>query len=323
MTNEPMNDDQEQLNVRLSLSIMQEIQSDIDAIEKNEALNEEENFIDRAEAIDYIEFHIIDRIDCMLRGGSQVEDLTRLRQHAESLKSRLEVINETLFQKARANIRSGAYTREALGRWFNKHVERISETRDRDDVGYDALDVLVNGLLWIDVALEETQEKEPDMVFLQPTPARIVFELIKKSKITQADIFYDLGSGLGQVSILVGLLTGAKTKGVEFDPAYCDYAERCARELGLDHVEFINLDARDADYSDGTVFFMYTPFTGKLLQEVLEKLKHESRNRTIRICTYGPCTPYVSNQSWLRRIDRSANHEHKLAVFESVEHVTG
>jgi len=318
-----MNDDQELHNVGLALSITQEIQSDIDAIEKNEALNEEENFIDRAEAIDHIEFHIVDRITCMLRGGSQAEDLTRLRQRAESLKSRLEVIDEALFQKARASIRSGTYTREALWHWFNECVERISETRDRDDAGYDALDVLVNGLLWIDVALEESQEKEPDMVFLQPTPARIVLELIKKSKITQADIFYDLGSGLGQVSILVGLLTGAKTKGVEFEPVYCDYAERCARELGLDHVEFINLDARDADYSDGTVFFMYTPFTGKLLQEVLEKLKHESRNRTIRICTYGPCTPYVSNQSWLRCIDRNASYGHDLAVFESVERLTG
>ncbi len=317
-----MTNDQERLNIASTLLIAQEIQSDIDAIEKNETLNEEENFIDRAEAIDYIEFHIVDRITCMLRGGSQAEGLTRLRQRAESLKSRLEGIDEALFQEARASIRSGTYTREALWRWFSKHVEHISETRDRDDVGYDALDALVNGLLWIDVALEEIREKEPNMVFLQPTPARIVLELVEKSKITQADIFYDLGSGLGQVAILVGLLTGAKTRGVEFEPAYCDYAERCARELGLDHVEFINLDARDADYSDGTVFFMYTPFTGKLLQEVLEKLKHESRNRAIRICTYGPCTPYVSNQSWLRRMDRNANHAYELAVFESAEHLT-
>jgi hypothetical protein len=53
----------------------QEIQSDIEAIEKNEALNEEANFVDRAEAIDFIEFHIIDRIFSKTPGGYQVWQL--------------------------------------------------------------------------------------------------------------------------------------------------------------------------------------------------------------------------------------------------------
>ena len=188
-------------------------------------------------------------------------------------------------------------------------------------MGYDALDMFVNGLLWIDAALQETRRREPDMVFLQPTPARVVLELIEEANITQDDVFYDLGSGLGQVPILVELLTGAKTRGVEFESAYCDYAQQCAKRLNLSHIEFMNLDAREADYSDGTIFYMYTPFTGKLLQEVLEKLKCESRSRTIRICTYGPCTSQVSNQSWLRRIDQldqNADCEYELAIFKSV-----
>ncbi|MCK4452257.1 MAG: hypothetical protein KAX26_16925, partial [Anaerolineae bacterium] len=72
----------------LNSFIAREIQSDIEAIEKNEALDDEEaNFIDRAKAIDFIEFHIIYRIDCLLRSSSQVEDLTGLKQHAESLKN--------------------------------------------------------------------------------------------------------------------------------------------------------------------------------------------------------------------------------------------
>ena len=308
----------------LNSLIAREIQSDIEAIEKNEALNEEANFMDRAEAIDFIEFHIIYRIDCMLRSSSQVEDLTGLKQHAESLKKQLEEIDGTLFRKLRANIISGNYTCEDLRRQFDKYVEHAYRERSQDDIGYDTLDMFVNGLLRIDVALEETKQREPDMVFLQPTPARIVLELIEKANIMKDDVFYDLGSGLGQVPILVRLLTGAKTKGIEFEAACCDYAQQSARRLNLSHVEFVNLDARDADYSDGTIFFMYTPFTGKLLQEVLEKLKGESRKRTIRICTYGPCTPHVSNQSWLRRIDqvdqvdRNADHECELAIFKNV-----
>jgi hypothetical protein len=41
------------------------------------------------------------------------------------------------------------------------------------------------------------------------------------SPITQADVFFDLGSGLGQVPILVNLLSGAAAKGMEFEPVYC------------------------------------------------------------------------------------------------------
>lgn len=298
----------------------QEIQSDIEAIEKNEALNEEANFVDRAEAIDFVEFHIIDRIDGMLRDSKQVENLTELKQRAESLKNRLEEINEKLVQRLRVDIRSGNYTSENFYQ-FDKYVGRALRERNRDEAGYDALDTFVNDLLRTDIALKETKQREPDMVFLQPTPARIVLELVEKANIVKDDVFYDLGSGLGQVPILVRLLTGAKTKGVEFKPAYCDYAQQCAKRLNLLHVEFMNRDARDADYSDGTIFFMYTPFTGELLQEVLERLKGESRKRSIKICTYGPCTPHVSNQSWLRRIDQveqNADREYELAIFESV-----
>ena len=301
-------------------SIYHEIQSAIDSVEKNEALGEEANFIARAEAIDFIEFHVIDRIGRINRA----EDLTELKQRAESLKKRLEETDEALFRKTRANIGIGNYTRKDLWRQLDEYTERAAKARSREDMGYDALDMFVNGLLRIDVVPRETRKRSPDMVFFQPTPATIVLELIKKSNITQDDVFYDLGSGLGQVPILVNLLTGAKTKGVEFEPVYCDYARQCARSLRLGSVEFVNLDARDADYSDGTVFFMYTPFTGEMLQEVLDRLKDESRSRMIRICAYGPCTLPVSNQSWLRLIDQNgAQREYKLAVFESIANATG
>ena len=225
----------------LNLLTSQEIQSDIEAIEKSKALDEEANFIDRAEAIDFIEFHIVDRIDCILSGSSQVEDPTGLKQRAELLKNRLEEIDETLFQRLRVDIRSGNYTCEDLRRQFDKYVGRACRERSQDafwEQGYDALDMFVSGLLRIDVAPEGTKEREPDMVFFQPTPARIVLELVEEVNIVKDDVFYDLGSGLGQVPILVGLLTGARTKGIEFEPAYCDYAQQCARRLNLSHIEF-------------------------------------------------------------------------------------
>ncbi len=292
-----------------------EIRSAIEDIE-NQALAEETNFGARIKAIDYIEFHIIDRIEGLLVANSQAEKLASLKQLAESMRDRLEKINAGLFQRLGAGIISGNYTGADLKHQLDEYVAVPGE-KSRDDAGYDSLDMFVNGLLRIDGAPQETKAREAEMVFYQPTPVRIILELVEKANVTKEDVFYDLGSGLGQVPILVNLLSGVVARGIEFEPAYCDYARQCAQRLGLSRVKFINTDAREADYSDGTIFFMYTPFQGEMLQEVLTRLRNESRNKAIRLYTYGPCTPQVSQQSWLERLDHNGDQVYKLAVFKS------
>jgi hypothetical protein len=298
--------------------VVQEIQAEIELIARSEALYEEANFNNRVEALDFIEFNIIERIEGLLLTEDQEQELAALKQYAEVVKNRLEETNKNLFQKLRANIRSGHCTGAELRRQFAEYAGCDPTEIGQDDIGYDSLDTFLSGLLLIEGTPGETKEREPEMVSYQPTPARIVLELIERASLKKEDVFYDVGSGLGQVSMLVNLLSGVRAKGVEFEPAYCDYARRCAKELSLSRVEFINADAREVDYSDGTIFFMYTPFEGKLLQEVLEKLKGESLKRKIRVCTYGPCTLQVSRQSWLKCADQNGNSVHKLAVFESV-----
>jgi hypothetical protein len=299
--------------------VIYEIQSDIEAIERSSALSEEINFGSRVEAIDYIEFNIIDRIEGLLQTMNQPEELTRLQQHAERVKNQLEEIDDNLFQRLRADIRGGVYPGAALKGLIDKYVGCDARGgRQQDEIGYDNLDVFINGLLLIQTGPVETKDREPEMVYYQQTPARIILELVEKACLTRKDVFYDLGSGLGQVPILVNLLSGATAKGLDFEPAYCSYARRCAAELNLSRVEFVNVDARKADYSDGTVFFMYSPFKGRLLEAVLEKLQRESRGRMIRLFTYGPCTPKVSRQSWLKCVDQSGAYPYKLGVFRSL-----
>jgi hypothetical protein len=83
-------------------------------------------------------------------------------------------------------------------------------------------------------------------------------------------------------------------------------------------VSYINADARKADYSEGTVFFMFTPFRGEILQEVLELLRKESLLRKIKIITYGPCTAQVALQSWLDAAIPKDAPVYKLAIFSSL-----
>lgn len=297
-----------------SAPLYRELESDIETIENDASLVDEINFAGRVEAIDRLEFHILDRLEITL-DSNHADDLRKLKSRAASMKERLERINEEILQRLRNRIKSGAL----IGEQFRS--ELVNYVGERDDSGkeYDWLDVFVNGLLRLDTPPQETKPRESEMVFYQPTPARVILALIDKANITRNDVFYDLGSGLGQVCILVNLLTGAKSKGVEFEPAYCDYARQCARRLNLPEVEFVNQDARAADYADGTIFFMYTPFRGKLLQQVLRKLEGEAQNRRIRICTYGPCSQQVSAQPWWKCVEQNVGEEYQFAVFDAVK----
>jgi len=294
-----------------------EIQSDINAIEKKAVIREEKNFVSRAEAIDFLEFNVIERIEGLLQKPNPQDSMISLKQHAERIKHELEDLDDKLFRRLRKEIRKAEGMATTIIGMIDKYVGPHSYGRRQNgEIGYDCLDTFINGLLHPRPLPLETGTREPGMVYFQKTPARIILEMVEKAHLTEEDVFYDLGSGLGQVPILVNLISGTTTKGIEFEPAYCDYARACTADLNLSRVEFIQADARAADYSTGTVYFMYSPFEGKMLEEVLEKLQRESKRR-IRLFTFGPCTPQVSRQNWLKCVEQNENNIHKLGVFES------
>lgn len=294
--------------------ILSEIELYIETIAKNSLLYDEKNFDARTDAIDFLEFHILDQIDALRKVEPDQARLTELRHQAQKVKSQLEEIDNQLFQRLQQEIKKKKYTSEA----FEALVREYVSFENHDEEGYDNLDIFINRLLSLRHMPEQGKPLEPDMVFYQKTPARVIFELVKKAKLTKDDVFFDIGSGLGQVAMLVNLLAGIRTIGVEFDPAFCRYSEECAAMLGLENVAFFNVDAREADFSSGTVFFMYTPFKGKMLQDVLGILRKESLKREISIITYGPCTAGVAAQNWLHSNSGEEFNNHTLAFFSSL-----
>jgi len=300
----------------------------IQAIEHNSALYDEANFVSRAEAIDYLEFNVIDRIEGLLQNGDLLDELSVLQMSAANVVRQLEEVDAALFRRLRAEIRAGGYAGKAftdlidfyIGSIANRPVANrpvASSHSEPNGQGYDNLDLFVNGLLLYETLPVETKEREAEMVYYQQTPARIILEMAERACLTEKDVFYDLGSGLGHVPILVHLLSGARAKGIECEPAYWAYARACADDLHLSGVEFVNGDARSAAYADGTVFFLYTPFVGAMLAEVLEKLWVISKQRTIRIFTYGPCTQQVARQGWLQSVLPAADTIYQLGEFQS------
>jgi hypothetical protein len=278
-------------------------------LENDPTLGDEANLNARARAIDFFDF-----VAEAIRARGPRSGLDQLAGRAAVLRGQLVEQNEQLFQRVRDEIQTHSRSPSELRGELARFTSYAAELAGHPHFGYDGLDVLLDGVLGIDRRASVAEALHPEMIHYEPTPARVILELVDRVPLRRGDVFYDLGSGLGQVVILVSLLVGIPARGVEIQPSLCHQAERYARDLGLANVAFVNADARDADYSDGTVFYLFTPFKGDMLHEVLLRLQRESDRRPVTVCSYGSVTRHLFAQPWLSS-DPEANHDYKLAIF--------
>jgi hypothetical protein len=223
----------------------------------------------------------------------------------------LESVNFRLYDGIRRDIHRGAGGAR-LREWIPEGSGAANLVNSR---GYDYLDELVSGVLQFEEPLAEVFRLESEMVAYQPTPARHIFDLIGRTALTERDFLIDLGSGLGHVTLMTSICTSARCTGIELEPSYVDSARKSARSLNLNNVRFIQGDARAVDLSDGTVFYLYTPFIGAILRDVLNLLRQEAVRREIRICTFGPCTRVVAEEQWLSVV--GAQETDRIVIFRS------
>jgi Histone methylation protein DOT1 len=253
-------------------------------------------------------------------GGFGFEDsmrgtYARLHQRAKALRTRLEAANSELYQSVRSDIIRGGRSR-ALLQWLEDAATDNEPLSPLPGLGFDYRDELVSGVLQLLEPSEPNLQPSPEMVPYQPTPVRHVLHLIAAAAVAEDDVFVDLGSGLGHVPLLVSMVTGAQSLGIEVQPAYVVSARKCAQSLRLSRVQFIAQDARDADLSRGTMFYLYSPFKGSILANVLSALRRESMRRPIKICSLGPCTRRISNETWLKA--RALSDTGRMTVFHSL-----
>lgn len=282
------------------------LHAEVDAWERDRSLFEPARLRQRIEALDRLEHYLA----WPLRENSEGE--AALHARMSRLCADLEAANRDLYRSLREEIRRGAGAK-ALSAWA---PAPDSDAREDDGQRYDFLDALLSGVLRIDEPAADVAALEPDMVSYQPTPARHIFDMIDRAGLDERDVLIDLGSGLGHVPLLAAVCTGAHCVGIEREAAYVDCATLCAQALGLANARFVRQDAREADLSAGTVFYLYTPFTGAMLEEMLARLKREANAREIRIATLGPCTPVVARERWLRSADALKIDE--PALFRSI-----
>jgi len=276
----------------------------IEELEQDLSLEEPQLLSQRIEALD--------ELDSYLPGGPAGQPIaTTLLHRAKAIYSRLESLNLSLYESIRRDIQRGA-GRDRLLEWMPEGNDSSNLANSR---GYDYLDELISGVLQFEKPSAEVVHLEPEMIAYQPTPARHIFDLIGRIALTERHSLIDLGSGLGHVTLMGSICTRATCTGIELEPSYVDCGRNSAGLLNLNNAKFIEGDVRTADLSNGTVFYLYTPFSGAILREVLNSLRLEAVKREIRICTFGPCTRVVAEEQWLKVI--GALETDRIAVFRS------
>ena len=296
------------------MAYLDDLDAILDELSRTSGQPEPGGFIERNRAIDRLELHL-DELTHRMGGDSQRSlDLTG---RVLAFRDRLQGLNDSMAQTLRGRIAAGNVSSGELMTIFRQYVD--GGRRDaRDHVQYDDLDALIAGVLLTEQAVDDRAlELHPEMVGYQPTPARLVLEMIDELGPTERDVFVDLGSGLGTVATLVALLTGARAIGIEWSPSYCAHARACAAALNLASVSFVEQDARAADLSTGTIFYMFTPFKGAMLREVLRRLDDEGRSRAIRLCVHGPLLRETIPEFSSFALDKARRQGDFVTVFRS------
>jgi len=160
----------------------------------------------------------------------------------------------------------------------------------------------------------------PHLVGAFASPAKAVLQAIDHVPIRDSDVVVDLGSGYGKVLLLIHLATGARCIGIELQRDVVVRAREAAMRLAIDErdVRFEEADVRDVDEAllrQGTIFYLYTPFRGPVLDAVLDRLERITRGRHISVCALGSDIERgpTGKRAWLKRRPLEAIW---LAIYE-------
>jgi SAM-dependent methyltransferase len=119
-----------------------------------------------------------------------------------------------------------------------------------------------------------------------PCSVDALLRMVEQAGVLSSDVFVDVGSGLGRAAAFVHLLTGAGVIGIEIQSGLVRAARDLATRLVVSRVSCIQGDAAKLTgfITIGSIFFLYCPFSGNRLVNVLVDLESIARTRMIRIC---------------------------------------
>ena len=169
---------------------------------------------------------------------------------------------------------------------FRAHWENLGFVRHAEGAGTPADDYL-DALL--DVSRRSTFSAPAPFALLNlATRAARIADFLSVMKPGVDDVVFDLGSGSGKLTLTVAASAVTTVRGVEIDAGYARHAQESAAWLGLTNVTFEAADVLDVSLAEGTVFYLYYPFHGRVARQVAQRLGALAREKAIRVYAAGP-----------------------------------
>ena len=138
-------------------------------------------------------------------------------------------------------------------------------------------------------ALDTQSDNRSHSAPYRATKVGPLLQLLNRLDLPRDSTFLDIGSGKGRVLLIASQYGFRKVVGIEFSGELCAIARRnvelfCRKGNPRSAIEVIEADAVKHHFqADDRVFFMYNPFDGFILAQVLENLRSSLEENPRRI----------------------------------------
>jgi SAM-dependent methyltransferase len=164
----------------------------------------------------------------------------------------------------------------------------------------------------------------PDASHYATMSYALIHRMLGALDLRRDDVFVDVGCGKGRVLCCAARSTVRKVEGVDLSAELCEQARGNARRARGQRspIEVHQAFAEEFDYSECTVYFLFSPFGPDTMRKVLTKIRADRAGRPVRIAYANPAypEPFVE-QTWLDQYevwDREQRHEeHSIAFYRS------
>lgn len=164
---------------------------------------------------------------------------------------------------------------------------------------------------------------DPEDLF---TPYRVLVQISNQLKFKAGDTLVDLGSGLGRVGIVLGLLNPKLNfLGFELMKERHQQAQAASKHLGLSNrIKFVCGDLSRTLIPAASYYYLFNPFSYLTLRRVFQEIYRNSESKKIRVlmAQVGRPPRMVKRNPWLKQvylspIDRNWR-AHGFSVYESL-----
>jgi 16S rRNA G966 N2-methylase RsmD len=145
-------------------------------------------------------------------------------------------------------------------------------------------------------------------VHYTPLPYPMIFKMLAQLQLKETDVFVDVGAGKGRVTCCVSRTAIARVVAIEVNEELLQQTIKNGKVVRgrRTSIDPLLISAADYSYSDATVIYLYNPFNGPIVKEVLDSLSRSyyQRPRPMRIVYANPVHEELFDScEWMMKYD--------------------